>query len=376
HRCPTRRSSDLRGLMAKPSGEIIETPITANFREGLTVLQYFISTHGARKGLADTALKTANSGYLTRRLVDVAQDSIIQEEDCGTLDGIEMTPLVEGGEVIEGIGDRVLGRVGLEDIRDPFSNRVIVQANEEIDEDKVAEIEEAGLERVKIRSVLTCQSRQGVCVRCYGRDLARGHMVNLGEAIGVIAAQSIGEPGTQLTMRTFHIGGTASQTFKQPIIKAKNDGHLQFNDLRTVQALDGSWIVLNKNGSIGVHNAEGRELERYNVVIGSVISKADGGEVKKGETFVQWDPYNVPILTDKTGKVEFRDMIAGVTIKRDVDEATGLMGTVIIEHKEDLHPQIVIVGEKKEVLASYSIPAGAHVIVEEGQKVRAGALLA
>src|SRR5438309_209215 len=211
---------------------------------------------------------------------------------------------------------------------------------------------------------------------CYGRNLATGQFVKLGEAVGIIAAQSIGEPGTQLTMRTFHIGGTASQTFKQPIIKAKNDGTIRFNDLRTVQALDGSWIVLNKNGSIGVHNAEGRELERYNVVIGSVISKKDESPVKKGETFVQWDPYNVPIRTDKSGKVEFRDMIAGVTIKRDVDEATGLMGTVIVEHKEDLHPQIVIVADKKEVVASYSIPAGAHVIVEEGQKVRAGALLA
>src|SRR5438094_755534 len=231
-------------------------------------------------------------------------------------------------------------------------------------------------EGLKIRSVLTCECGRGVCAMCYGRNLATGQFVKLGEAVGIIAAQSIGEPGTQLTMRTFHIGGTASQTFKQPIIKAKNDGHLQFNDLRTVQALDGSWIVLNKNGSIGVHNAEGRELERYNVVIGSVISKPDGAEVKKGETFVQWDPYNVPILTDKGGKIEFRDMIAGVTIKRDVDEATGLMGTVIIEHKEDLHPQIVIVDDKKEVLASYSIPAGAHVIVEEGQKVRGGALLA
>src|SRR5205085_495478 len=251
NRQQVRQLAGMRGLMAKPSGEIIERPITSNFREGLTVLEYFISTHGARKGLADTALKTADSGYLTRKLVDAAQDVIINEDDCAM---------------------------------------------------------------------------------CYGRNLATGQFVKLGEAVGIIAAQSIGEPGTQLTMRTFHIGGTASQTFKQPIIKAKNDGHLQFNDLRTVQALDGSWIVLNKNGSIGVHNAEGRELERYNVVIGSVISKPDGAEVKKGETFVQWDPYNVPILTDKSGKIEFRDMIAGVTIKRDVDEATGLMGTVIIEH--------------------------------------------
>src|SRR6266498_1197831 len=299
--------------MAKPSGEIIERPITSNFREGLSVLEYFISTHGARKGLADTALKTADSGYLTRKLID----------------------------------EKIAG-----------------------------ELQRIGVEELKIRSVLTCECGRGVCAQCYGRNLATGQFVKLGEAVGIIAAQSIGEPGTQLTMRTFHIGGTASQTFKQPIIKAKNDGTVQFNDLRTVQALDGSWIVLNKNGSISVHNAEGRELERHNVVIGSMISKADESGVKKGETFVQWDPYNVPILTDKGGKIEFRDMIAGVTIKRDVDEATGLMGTVIIEHKEDLHPQIVIVGDKKELLASYSIPAGAHVIVEEGQKVRAGALLA
>src|SRR5258708_7630534 len=219
----TRQLAGLRGLMEKPSGEIIETPITANFREGLTVLQYFISTHGARKGLADTALKTANSGYLTRRVVDVAQASIITETDCGTLDGIEMTPLVEGGEVIEGLGDRVLGRVALEDIRDPYTNEVLVRANETIDEDKVTAIEEAGLERVKIRSVLTCQSRQGVCVKCYGRDLGRGHLVNLGEAIGIIAAQSIGEPGTQLTMRTFHIGGTASRRAEQTTLEAPHE---------------------------------------------------------------------------------------------------------------------------------------------------------
>jgi len=260
-----RQLAGMRGLMAKPSGEIIETPITANFREGLTVLQYFISTHGARKGLADTALKTANSGYLTRRLVDVAQDSIIQEEDCGTLDGIEISPLVEGGEVIEGIGDRVLGRVALEDIRDPFSNRVIVQANEEINEDKVAEIEDAGLERVKIRSVLTCQSRQGVCVRCYGRDLARGHMVNLGEAIGVIAAQSIGEPGTQLTMRTFHIGGTASRRAEQTTLEARNEGFIKFINLASVEGKDGDLIVMSKrNGEVAIvdYPEPNRERER------------------------------------------------------------------------------------------------------------------
>src|SRR5438477_9605862 len=372
-----RQLAGMRGLMAKPSGEIIETPITSNFREGLTVLEYFTSKHGASKGLADTALKTADSGYLTRKWVDAAQDVIINIEDCGTVNGIVVRSIYEGDEEVVDLAQRIIGRVSCETIADPVDKKKkIVKANQLIDEKIAADLQRIGVESLKIRSVLTCECGRGVCGMCYGRNLATGQFVKMGEAVGIIAAQSIGEPGTQLTMRTFHIGGTASQTFKQPIIKAKNDGAVRFNDLRTVQALDGSWIVLSKNGSISVHNAEGRELERYNVVIGSMISKDDGAHVKKGETFVQWDPYNVPILTDKGGKIEFRDMIAGVTIKRDVDEATGLMGTVIIEHKEDLHPQIVIVGEKKEVLASYSIPAGAHVIVEEGQKVRAGALLA
>src|SRR5438132_242045 len=377
NKAQVRQLAGVRGLMAKPSGDIIEKPILANFREGLTVLEYFISTHGARKGLADTALKTADSGYMTRKLVDVAQDVIINEQDCGTVNGIIVRSIYEGDEEVVDLGQRIIGRVSCETIADPVDKKKkIVKANQLIDEKIAAELQRVGVESLKIRSVLTCECSRGVCAMCYGRNLATGQFVKLGEAVGIIAAQSIGEPGTQLPMRTFHIGGTASQTFKQPIIKAKNDGAVRFNDLRTVQALDGSWIVLNKNGSISVHNAEGRELERYNVVIGSMISKSDGAEVKKGETFVQWDPYNVPILTDKGGKIEFRDMIAGVTIKRDVDEATGLMGTVIIEHKEDLHPQIVVVGDKKEVLASYSIPAGAHVIVEEGQKVRGGALLA
>jgi DNA-directed RNA polymerase subunit beta' len=377
NRQQVRQLAGMRGLMAKPSGEIIERPITSNFREGLTVLEYFISTHGARKGLADTALKTADSGYLTRKLVDAAQDVIINEDDCGTVNGIVVRSIYEGDEEVVDLSQRIIGRVSCETIGDPVDKKKkIVKANQLIDEKIAAELQRVGVESLKIRSVLTCECGRGVCAMCYGRNLATGQFVKLGEAVGIIAAQSIGEPGTQLTMRTFHIGGTASQTFKQPIIKAKNDGTVRFNDLRTVQALDGSWIVLNKNGSISVHNAEGRELESYNVVIGSMISKDDGASVKKGETFVQWDPYNVPILTDKGGKIEFRDMIAGVTVKRDVDEATGLMGTVIIEHKEDLHPQIVIVGDKRDVLASYSIPAGAHVIVEEGHKVRAGALLA
>jgi DNA-directed RNA polymerase subunit beta' len=376
NRQQVRQLAGMRGLMAKPSGEIIERPITSNFREGLSVLEYFISTHGARKGLADTALKTADSGYLTRKLVDASQDVIINELDCGTVNGITVRSIYEGDEEVVDLATRIVGRVSCETVVDPVTKKKIVKTNQLVDEGIAAALEKIGVESLKIRSVLTCECGRGVCAHCYGRNLATGEFVKLGEAVGIIAAQSIGEPGTQLTMRTFHIGGTASQTFKQPIIKAKNDGTIQFNELRTVQALDGSWIVLNKNGSIGVHNAEGRELERYNVVIGSVISKADGSQVKKGETFVQWDPYNVPILTDKAGTVEFRDMIAGVTIKRDVDEATGLMGTVIIEHKEDLHPQIVVVGDKKEVLASYSIPAGAHVIVDEGQKIQAGALLA
>src|SRR5438067_270205 len=360
NRQQVRQLAGMRGLMAKPSGEILEHPITSNFREGLSVLEYFISTHGARKGLADTALKTADSGYLTRKLVDAAQDVIINVEDCGTVNGIVVRSIYEGDEEVVDLGQRIIGRVSCETIPDPVDKKKkIVKVNQYIDEKIAVELQRVGVESLKIRSVLTCECGRGVCAMCYGRNLATGQFVKMGEAVGIIAAQSIGEPGTQLTMRTFHIGGTASQTFKQPIIKAKNDGTIRFNDLRTVQALDGSWIVLNKNGSISVHNAEGRELERYNVVIGSMISKDDGAHVKKGETFVQWDPYNVPILTDKSGKIEFRDMIAGVTIKRDVDEATGLMGTVIIEHKEDLHPQIVIIGDKKEVVASYSIRAGA-----------------
>src|SRR5215468_7856868 len=343
NRQQVRQLAGMRGLMAKPSGEIIERPITSNFREGLTVLEYFISTHGARKGLADTALKTADSGYLTRKLVDAAQDVIIVADDCGTVNGIVVRSIYEGDEEVVDLGQRIIGRVSCETIADPVDKKKkIVKANQYIDEKIAADLQRIGVEQLKIRSVLTCECGRGVCAKCYGRNLATGDFVKLGEAVGIIAAQSIGEPGTQLTMRTFHIGGTASQTFKQPIIKAKSDGTVQFNDLRTVQALDGSWIVLNKNGSISVHNEEGRELERYNVVIGSVISKEDGAPVRKGETFVQWDPYNVPILTDKGGKIEFRDMIAGVTIKREVDEATGLMGTMVIEHKEDLHPQVEI----------------------------------
>ena len=371
-----KQLAGMRGLMAKPSGEIIERPITSNFREGLSVLEYFISTHGARKGLADTALKTADSGYLTRKLVDAAQDVIIVEPDCGTANGISVRPIYEGDDEVVDLATRIVGRVSCETIANPVTKETIIKANQLIEELQAGALMKIGVEQLKIRSVLTCESKRGVCAQCYGRNLATGRMVKLGEAVGIIAAQSIGEPGTQLTMRTFHIGGTATQLFKQPIIKAKNDGNVHFNDLRVVQSVDGNFIVLNKNGSVSVHAKDGREFERYNVVIGSVISVADGAPVKKGDTFVQWDPYNVPILTERTGRVEFRDMIPGVTVKREIDEATGVMGTVVIEHKEDLHPQTVIIDDKEEVVASYSIPAGAHVVVPEHKRVQAGTLLA
>jgi DNA-directed RNA polymerase subunit beta' len=377
NKAQVRQLAGVRGLMAKPSGDIIEKPILSNFREGLTVLEYFISTHGARKGLADTALKTADSGYMTRKLVDVAQDVIIREDDCGTSNGIWVQPIYEGEDEVVKLGERLVGRFACDDITDPRdSKRKLIKANEEIDEVKAKDIEKAGIERVRIRSVLTCESKHGVCIACYGRNLATGGLVKLGEAVGIIAAQSIGEPGTQLTMRTFHIGGTASQVFKQPQIKAKFEGAVRYNDLRLVELEDGNNIVLNKNGSISVLAEDGRELEAHNVVIGSVISVADGARVKKGETFVQWDPYNVPILSEKAGRVKFHDIIEGVTMKQEMDETTGQEAMVIIEHKEDLHPQIIITDDKGEVVANYPIPSAAHIVVNEEDKIVAGTLLA
>ncbi|TCO93389.1 DNA-directed RNA polymerase subunit beta' [Chthoniobacter flavus] len=377
NRQQVKQLAGMRGLMAKPSGEIIERPITSNFREGLNVMEYFISTHGARKGLADTALKTADSGYLTRKLVDASQDVIINEDDCGTTQGIVVRPIYEGDEEVVDLATRIIGRVSCETVKDPVTSSTVLKRNHLIDEATSQAVEKVGVEQLKIRSVLTCESKRGVCAKCYGRNLATGQMVKLGEAVGIIAAQSIGEPGTQLTMRTFHIGGVASGTFKVPVVKAKNDGEIRFNDLKAVQNTESQWVVLNKNGSVTIHAKDGRELERYQIVVGSTISIADGGHVKKGETFVQWDPHNVPILTEKSGKVEFRDMIAGVTVKQEIDPETGVKGTVVIEHKEDLHPQIVVVDEKtKEIISSYSIPAGAHVAVVEGKKVLAGQLLA
>jgi DNA-directed RNA polymerase subunit beta' len=366
----------MRGLMAKPSGEIIERPITASFREGLSVLEYFISTHGARKGLADTALKTADSGYMTRKLCDVAMDIIIREPDCGTERGIWVKAILEGDDEIVRLRDRIYGRTSCDDIVDPVSKKKVVAAGQIIDEKASMAIEALGMERVKIRSALTCETKRGVCASCYGQNLATNQPAKLGEAVGIIAAQSIGEPGTQLTMRTFHIGGTASQVFKQPQIKAKHEGTVQYTDLRTVKALEGHDIVLNKNGFISIHAEDGRELERYPVVIGSMISVPEGGRVKKGQSFVQWDPYNISILTEKAGRVEFKDILEGVTMKRETDETTKLVGTVIIEHKEDLHPQIAIVDDTGAVVAAYSIPAGAHIEVKDGEKVRAGQRMA
>jgi len=376
NRTQVKQLAGMRGLMAKPSGEIIEQPITANFREGLSVLEYFISTHGARKGLADTALKTADSGYLTRKLVDAAQDVIITIEDCQTVNGIVVRPIYEGDEEVVSLPTRIIGRTSCETVKDPVSGNTIVKSNQLVDEETAAALDKIGHEQLKIRSALTCESKRGICTKCYGRNLSTGGMIKLGEAVGIIAAQSIGEPGTQLTMRTFHVGGTASQTFKQPVIKAKNDGTVHFNELKVVPTIEGSFVVLNKNGTVSLHAKDGRELESYNIVVGSIISVADGSNVKKGDTFIQWDPYNVPIITEKAGRVQFTDMIPGVTIRKEVDEATGVMGTVVIEHKEDLHPQITIVDEAKGVLAQYSIPAGAHIEVKDGSKVPAGQRLA
>ena len=376
NRTQIKQLAGMRGLMAKPNGEIMDQPILSNFREGLSVLEYFISTHGARKGLADTALKTADSGYLTRKLVDAAQDVIITEDDCGTVNGIVVHPIYEGDEEVVSLATRIMGRVSCETVKDPITGKAVVKVNQLIDEEIALSLARIGHEQLKIRSVLTCESKRGACAKCYGSNLATGELIFHGEAVGIIAAQSIGEPGTQLTMRTFHVGGTASQTFKQPIIKSKNEGTIRFNDIRTVQALDGTFIVLSKNGTIGIYGKDGRELENHVVVIGSIISVADGSSIKKGVSFVQWDPYNIPIITEKAGKIEFRDMISGVTIRKEVDEETGIMETVVIEHKEDLHPQLAIVNASKQVLASYSIPAGAHLEVKEGETVQAGQRLA
>ncbi len=371
-----RQLAGMRGLMAKPSGEIIETPITANFREGLSVIQYFISTHGARKGLADTALKTANSGYLTRRLVDVAQDIIIQEDDCGTLRGVDLASLVDAGEIIQPLGERILGRTALEDVIDPFNGDVLVKANGMIAEEIVEAIENAGIETVKIRSNLTCESRQGLCIKCYGRNMATLDWVEIGEPIGVIAAQSIGEPGTQLTMRTFHIGGTASRVVEQTTLQAKKGGIVKYAGLRTLKNQRGEIIVMNRNGAIVIQDETGREKEKYAVVYAAHLKVNDGQEVQPGQTLVEWDPYTNSILTEVAGTVAFGDVVEGLTMKEDFDEITGLSTKVIVSHRDEKkQPRISIKDEKGETVRRYLLPAGAHIGVSEGEAINAGDLV-
>ncbi len=375
-----RQLAGMRGLMAKPSGEIIESPITSNFREGLTVQQYFISTHGARKGLADTALKTADSGYLTRRLVDVGQDVIISEIDCGTLDGLEARAIIESGEILEPLRDRIVGRVTLERIVDPFSGEALLEVNDEIDEDKASAVQEAGIEKVKIRSVLTCASRRGVCAMCYGRDLATGRLVELGQAVGVIAAQSIGEPGTQLTMRTFHIGGTASRVSDQNTLDAKHAGVAKFEGLTVVEGhkeAGGALIVMNRNGYLVVQDEKGRDRERYPIIYGARLKVRDGQAVKPGQVMVEWDPYTFSILTEEPGTVHYKDIIEGVTVHEEVDEVTGLSRYIIVDSPDEKkQPTIEIRDKSGKAVRKYHMPSHAHLMVQDEEHVDAGDVLA
>ncbi len=374
-RLQIRQLSGMRGLMAKPSGEIIENPITASFREGLTVLEYFISTHGARKGLADTALKTADAGYLTRRLVDVAQELVITEEDCGTMNGITVSAIVEGDELVVSLKERIIGRVALDRIVDIVTDQIVVEAGELITEEKAEFIEHLGIEKVRIRSVLTCEAEYGLCVKCYGRNLATQRLVEVGEAVGIIAAQSIGEPGTQLTMRTFHIGGTASRAIEQSFYKAKNEGRIKYHQLRVV-AKGKEFIVLNRNGSISINNEFGREYERYQLPQGAIIKVADGQIVNKDQIFVTWDPYTVPIITEVKGIVNSEDIIPDVTVQEERNPITGITERVVVEHRQEYHPQIIITDDKKEIVGIYSIPIGAHILVQDKQQIEAGDLIA
>jgi DNA-directed RNA polymerase subunit beta' len=379
-----RQLAGMRGLMAKPQqkitgqvGEIIESPIVANFREGLTVLEYFISTHGARKGLADTALKTADAGYLTRRLVDVAQDVIINEIDCGTVNGIFISAIREGSEVIEPLEDRILGRVALDNVVDLFTDEILVRANQEITEEIAKRIDEAGIEKIRIRSVLTCESRRGVCAKCYGRNLSTGDLVDIGEPVGIIAAQSIGEPGTQLTLRTFHVGGTASRVVEQSRLEAKNAGKVRFNNLRTVKNRNGEEVVLNRNGELSLFDDKGMEKELYTLAYGTILKVRKDESVKKGQVLATWDLYAIPIFTEASGTLKFEDILEGVTMREKTDETTGLIGRVIVDTKEEQrHPQISVRGKSGELLASYAVPTGAYISVEDGQEVQAGDVLA
>ncbi len=385
-----RQLAGMRGLMTKPDGTIIETPITANFREGLNVLQYFISTHGARKGLADTALKTANSGYLTRRLVDVAQDLVVTEEDCGTTHGIVVTPLIEGGDVVEPLHERVLGRVTVQDIYDPKSNDLIIPQGTLLDENWIKKLEDLTIDQVFVRTTITCESRYGICAACYGRDLARGHRVNIGEAIGVIAAQSIGEPGTQLTMRTFHIGGAASRTTAVNNVQVKFPGRAKLHNVKLIERENGKFIVGSRSGTFAVQDDHGRERERYKIPYGSEINVKDGAKVDAGQVVANWDPHSHPVITEVAGRIKFVDLIDGITMHRQTDELTGLASIVVTDQKQrgssgkELKPMMKLIDENGEdlylagtnLVAQYFLPSDAIVNFEDGAKVKVGDVLA
>jgi DNA-directed RNA polymerase subunit beta' len=385
-----RQLAGMRGLMARPDGSIIETPITANFREGLTVMQYFISTHGARKGLADTALKTANSGYLTRRLVDVSQDVVVTEVDCGTTEGLLMAPVIEGGDIISSLGDRILGRVVAKDVNKPGTNEVAVPAGTMIDEQWVARIEKMSIDEVVVRSPITCEVRHGICAACYGRDLARGHRVNQGEAVGVIAAQSIGEPGTQLTMRTFHIGGAASRASAVDSVKVKQDGVVRLINLKTVQNKDKNLVAVSRSGELAIADENGRERERYKLPYGALIKVKDGSKVIAGDIIANWDPHTHPIVSEVAGKVGFSGMEEGLSVRQQTDDMTGLTSISVIDPNDrnaagkDLKPMITLTDKKgKELLfpnstvpAHYPLPANASINVADGDTIDIGQIIA
>ena len=382
-----KQLSGMRGLMAKPSGEIIETPIISNFKEGLNVLEYFNSTHGARKGLADTALKTANSGYLTRRLVDVAQDCIVVEEDCKTSEGLILKPVIESGEEMVSLSDRVLGRVPCEDVVDPATNEVIVKKGEIIEEKDLPLIDNANLLEIKIRSVLTCQTKNGVCAKCYGRDLARGTPVNIGEAVGVIAAQSIGEPGTQLTMRTFHIGGTA-QVMDQSYVEASVDGKIKIDDLNMLEDSEKRKIIIGRTTNVSVVDEFGNERSKHKLTYGSELLVEDGQDIKKGDRLAQWDPYTIPIITESSGVIEFEDLAEGISLSEVSDESTGIKQKVVVDWKNSsksasLKPSILVKDEKGEIIsndsgreARYLMSVDAIISANDGEKVNAGDVIA
>ena len=387
-----RQLAGMRGLMAKPDGSIIETPINANFREGLDVLQYFISTHGARKGLADTALKTANSGYLTRRLVDVAQDLVVTEEDCGTEAGLLITPLIEGGNVVAPLRERVLGRVAAAEIRGILEDgeELVVPPGTLLDEQLVDQVDLHGIEEVRVRSPITCKTRFGICAHCYGRDLARGEIVNLGESVGVVAAQSIGEPGTQLTMRTFHIGGAASREAATDNISVKIGGTVRLQNVRLVARTDSTHVAVSRSGEFAVLDANGRERERHKVPYGTVLSVVDGDRVEPGQVCANWDPHTHPVISEVAGQVQFRDVVDGVSVQRQFDELTGFESLQVLDVKQrsaagaDLRPTVLLVDDEgreltlpgTEIPAQYALPAGAMLNIADGARIQVGDVIA